>query len=73
MKQLSGLDASFLYMETPTSMGHVSGIGVYQRPPQDFAPWVNEGDATKAGQSVPAGVGQPTLLIDGLTVGGTAA
>ena len=27
----------------------------------------------KGGQSVPAGVGQPTLLIDGLTVGGTAA
>ena len=27
----------------------------------------------KAGQSVPAGVGQPTLLIEGLTVGGTAA
>jgi TldD protein len=27
----------------------------------------------KSGQSVPAGVGQPTLLIDGLTVGGTAA
>ncbi|WP_308911924.1 metalloprotease TldD [Pseudokordiimonas caeni] len=27
----------------------------------------------KAGQSVPAGVGQPTLRIDGLTVGGTAA
>jgi TldD protein len=27
----------------------------------------------KAGQSVPAGVGQPTVLIDGLTVGGTAA
>ncbi len=27
----------------------------------------------KAGQSVPAGVGQPTLLVDGLTVGGTAA
>ncbi|WCL53656.1 metalloprotease TldD [Gimibacter soli] len=27
----------------------------------------------KAGQSVPAGVGQPTLKIDGLTVGGTAA
>ena len=26
----------------------------------------------KGGQSVPAGVGQPTLLIDGLTVGGTA-
>ena len=27
----------------------------------------------KGGQSVPAGVGQPTLLIDRLTVGGTAA
>jgi len=27
----------------------------------------------KAGQSVPAGVGQPTLKIDGLTVGGTAS
>ncbi|HUD31137.1 MAG TPA: metalloprotease TldD [Novosphingobium sp.] len=26
----------------------------------------------KGGQSVPAGVGQPSLLIDGLTVGGTA-
>ena len=27
----------------------------------------------KGGQSVPAGVGQPSLLIEGLTVGGTAA
>ena len=27
----------------------------------------------KGGQSVPAGVGQPTMRIDGLTVGGTAA
>src|SRR4051812_24266071 len=27
----------------------------------------------KAGQSTPAGVGQPTLLIEGITVGGTAA
>ena len=30
------------------------------------------GTCGKAGQSVPAGVGQPTLKIDGLTVGGTA-
>lgn len=27
----------------------------------------------KAGQSIPVAVGQPTLLVDGLTVGGTAA
>ncbi|QMW23508.1 metalloprotease TldD [Sandaracinobacteroides saxicola] len=30
------------------------------------------GTCGKGGQSVPAGVGQPTLLIEGLTVGGTA-
>ncbi len=31
------------------------------------------GTCGKNGQGVPVGVGQPTLLIDGLTVGGTAA
>ncbi len=38
-------------------------------------PQLDEGVGTcgKAGQSVPVGVGQPTLLIEGLTVGGTAA
>jgi len=30
------------------------------------------GTCGKEGQSVPVGVGQPTLKIDGLTVGGTA-
>jgi TldD protein len=30
------------------------------------------GTCGKSGQGVPVGVGQPTLLIDGLTVGGTA-
>ena len=39
MKQLSGLDASFLYMETPTTMGHVSGLAIYQRPTPDFDPF----------------------------------
>jgi len=31
-----------------------------------------QGTCGKEGQSVPVGVGQPTLKIDGLTVGGTA-
>jgi TldD protein len=31
------------------------------------------GTCGKEGQGVPVGVGQPTLKIDGLTVGGTAA
>ena len=39
MKQLSGLDASFLYMETPTSFGHVSSLSVYDRPSPDFRPY----------------------------------
>jgi TldD protein len=51
----------------PTVLTKVSGIG------NDWALDEGIGICGKAGQSVPAGVGQPTLLIDGLTVGGTAA
>lgn len=51
----------------PTSLTHVKGIG------NDFALDPGIGMCGKGGQSVPAGVGQPTLLIGGLTVGGTAA
>ena len=36
MKQLSGLDATFLYMETPTTYGHVNGLSIYQRPYPEF-------------------------------------
>ncbi len=32
MKQLSGLDASFLYMETGSQFGHVSSVSIYERP-----------------------------------------
>ena len=51
----------------PTVLTRVKGIG------NDMALDEGIGVCGKAGQSVPAGVGQPTLLIDGLTVGGTAA
>ena len=32
MKQLSGVDANFLNMETRTTFGHVSSLGVFDRP-----------------------------------------
>jgi TldD protein len=51
----------------PTVLTKVSGIG------NDLALDEGIGVCGKGGQSVPAGVGQPHLLIDGLTVGGTAA
>lgn len=35
MKQLTGLDATFLYMETATQFGHVSGLSIYRRPPDE--------------------------------------
>jgi TldD protein len=51
----------------PTVLTRVKGIG------NDLALDEGVGVCGKGGQSVPAGVGQPTLLIEGLTVGGTAA
>ena len=39
MKQLTGLDASFLYMETETTFGHVCGLAVYERPTPEFDPY----------------------------------
>jgi TldD protein len=51
----------------PTALTKVTGIG------NDMALDEGIGMCGKGGQSVPAGVGQPTLLMEGLTVGGTAA
>jgi TldD protein len=50
----------------PTVLTRVKGIG------NDMALDEGVGVCGKGGQSVPAGVGQPTLLVEGLTVGGTA-
>lgn len=50
----------------PTVLTRVTGIG------NDFALDEGVGTCGKGGQGVPAGVGQPTLLVDGLTVGGRA-
>jgi len=50
----------------PSVLTRVLGVG------DDFALDEGVGVCGKGGQSVPAGVGQPTLLVDGLTVGGTA-
>ncbi|MDQ4086636.1 MAG: metalloprotease TldD [Pseudomonadota bacterium] len=51
----------------PTVLTRVAAIG------NDLELDEGVGICGKGGQSVPAGVGQPTLLIEGLTVGGTAA
>ncbi len=50
----------------PSVLTRVTGIG------NDLALDEGVGVCGKGGQSVPAGVGQPTLLVEGLTVGGTA-
>ena len=50
----------------PSVLTRVTGIG------NDMALDEGVGVCGKGGQSVPAGLGQPTLLVEGLTVGGTA-
>ena len=49
----------------PTVLNRVTMVG------NDMALDTGIGVCGKEGQSVPVGVGQPTLRIDGLTVGGT--
>ena len=50
-----------------TAMKQIRGLG------NDMALDPGMGNCGKAGQWVPVGVGQPTVLMDGLTVGGSAA
>ena len=50
----------------PDALTHVSMVG------NDMSLDPGIGMCGKEGQSVPVGVGQPTIRIDGLTVGGTA-
>ncbi|RYE75292.1 MAG: metalloprotease TldD, partial [Oxalobacteraceae bacterium] len=50
----------------PEVMNRISMIG------NDMRLDSGVGVCGKEGQSVPVGVGQPTLRIDGVTVGGTA-
>ena len=51
----------------PSALKHVKAVG------NDMQLDPGVGTCGKNGQSVPVGVGQPTMLIEGLTVGGTQA
>ena len=65
-KITSPLKGATLIGNGPDCLTKVRGVG------DDMALDDGVGTCGKAGQSVPVGVGQPTLLMDGLTVGGTA-
>jgi WS/DGAT/MGAT family acyltransferase len=75
LKQLTGLDGSFLYMETPTTFGHVNGLAIYERPSADFDPYaaVHRRFASKVGElepmrrrvvEVPFGLDHPYWVAD---------
>ena len=62
----AALRGATLIGDGPSAMGQIRAIG------SDMALDPGIGNCGKAGQWVPVGVGQPTLLIGGLTVGGSA-
>lgn len=75
MRQLSGLDATFLLMESSTMFGHVSGLALYSRPSADFDPYrvVYERFEALAGRveplhqkllEVPLGLDHPYWVVD---------
>jgi TldD protein len=66
-KVLHPVKGATLIGDGPTALGKVRLIG------NDMKMDDGIGTCGKAGQWVPVGVGQPTLLIDGVTVGGAAA
>lgn len=66
-KVLHPVKGATLIGDGPTALGRVRMIA------NDMALDPGIGTCGKNGQGVPVGVGQPTLLIDGLTVGGAAA
>ena len=66
-KLAAPIKGATLIGDGPSVLTKVRAIG------NDMALDEGVGICGKGGQSVPAGVGQPTLLIEGLTVGGTAA
>lgn len=66
-KVLSPVKGATLIGDGPTALRHIRAVG------NDMAMDPGIGTCGKNGQGVPVGVGQPTLLIDGLTVGGAAA
>lgn len=65
-RKLHPIRGATLIGNGPRALQQIIGIG------NDLALDEGIGVCGKAGQSVPAGVGQPSLLIEGLTVGGTA-
>jgi TldD protein len=66
-KVLSAIKGATLIGDGPTALKHIRAIG------NDMALDPGIGNCGKAGQWVPVGVGQPTMLIGGLTIGGRAA
>jgi len=63
----AALRGATLIGDGPSAMKQIRAIG------SDMALDPGIGNCGKAGQWVPVGVGQPTLLIGGLTVGGSAS
>jgi TldD protein len=65
-KLTTPVKGAMLIGDGPDVLGHISMVG------SDLKLDSGVGTCGKEGQSVPVGVGQPTLKIDQLTVGGTA-